>query len=77
MSEPKKEPEVQVLDLLPLVAETIRSRLRVLQQIDEADAQTKHINKHVARERQELLNLALRTVEVSQAFGIKGILSLR
>ncbi len=62
---PETEKEFGVMDLLPLAARTIRDRLRVLEQIDQADAQTKILNKQVARERQELLGMA---VQVYQAF---------
>jgi len=53
-----KEPERQwgVLDLMPLVAQTIRDRLR---QIEQAEAQSKIPNRCAARERMELLRLAL------------------
>jgi len=53
------ENDFEVPDLLLLVARSIRDRLRVLQQIDEADVQTRVINKHTARERLELLHLGI------------------
>jgi len=56
---PEPEKQFGVMDLLPLVARTIRDRLRVLEQIDQADAQTKILNKQAARERQQLLEMAL------------------
>lgn len=39
-----------VSDVPLLVARSIRDRLRVLQEIDEADAPMKTVNKHTARE---------------------------
>lgn len=53
------EDNFEVSDLPLLVARAVRDRLRVLQQIDEADAQTRVINKHTARERLELLHLGI------------------
>jgi hypothetical protein len=48
-----------VRDLLLLVARSIRDRIRVLEQIDEADRQTGVVNKHTVRERLELLHLGV------------------
>lgn len=56
---PEPENAFNVSDLLPLVARTIRDRLRVLEQIDQTDAQTKIVNKHTTRERLELLHLGI------------------
>lgn len=46
-------------DIPLLVARSIRDRLRVLQEIDEADVPMKTVNKHTARERLELIHLGI------------------
>ena len=53
------ENEFHVQDILSLVAQSIRDRLQVLEQIDKTEAQTKIVNKHNARERLELLHLGI------------------
>jgi hypothetical protein len=64
------EPTRAVLDLVPLVAETIKERLELLGEIQKTEAQTGQINKQAARERRELLSLALRAIEMYMTAGM-------
>jgi hypothetical protein len=70
MVEPTKA--FTVLDLLPLVAETIKERLEQLREMQQTEAKTGLVNKQASRELLELLSLAVKVVEAYQRFaGIK------
>jgi len=57
-----------VADLLPLVARTIKKRLR---QIEEVEAQTKTLSRWTRRERLELLRLGRETYRALLGMAVK------
>jgi len=57
-----------VADLLPLVARTIKKRLR---QIEEVEAQTKTLSRSTRRERLELLRLGRETYQALLGMAVK------